>query len=145
MSISSGAVANVQVASGANIDAAKLNHAHRCVYAQGSGTSATSATQVFHVVIGTAGTVQAVKAGAVVAAVGTDTCTIDVKKNGTSILSATISLTSSQTARQLVSGTVTTSSAVAGDVYEVVVTPTHSTGTLAQGIFVAMDFFENPN
>jgi len=137
-------VTNAAIAAAAGIAASKVQHAHRRILAQASATTVAALTQVVHVVIGATGTIQAVKAGAVVPAVGTDTATVDVKKNGTTVLSGIISLTSSQTARQLVSGTITVPTVVAGDVLEIIITPVHSTGTLAQGVFVAVDVWEDP-
>lgn len=140
--IAAASIGDTQVAPAAGIQASKLQHAHRPIYAQGSSTNATAATQVIYVVVGSTGTVQVAEAGAVVPATGSDTCTVDIKKNGTTILSAVIALTSSQTARQVVAGAVTSASVVAGDVLEVVVAPNHNTGTLPQGVFVALDVFE---
>ena len=145
MSIPSGAIGNAQVAAGANIDAAKLKHAHRANYAQESATNATAEARVVHVVVGATAVVQAFKAGCVVVAIGSATATVDIKKNGTSILSGgtPITLNSSNTIRVPVSGTVTTTAAVAGDVFEVVITATSGGGTLAKGIFAALDIWED--
>lgn len=136
-------VTNTAVAAAAGISASKLQHAHRAVLAQGSASNAAAQTQVLHVVVGATGTVQAVKAGAVVPAVGAATATVDIKKNGTTILSAPISLSSAQTARQLVSGTITVPAVAVGDVLEIVITATAGGGTLAQGLFAAVDIFED--
>jgi hypothetical protein len=135
-------VGDAEIESAAKINASKLNHAHRVIYAQGSSSNAAAATQVVHVVVGAAGTVQAVKAGAVVPAVGAATATVDVRKNGTTILTSPITLNNSQTARQQVSGAVSVTSLVAGDVLEIVTTATAGGGTLAQGLFAAIDIFE---
>lgn len=141
MTIPAGAISSSNIAS--PLDADKLTHAHRAVYAQGSAVSAAAATQVIYVVVGATGTIEAVKAGAVVPAVGAATATVDIKKNGTTILSAPISLSSAQTARQLVSGTISDDDVVAGDVLEIVVTATAGGGTLAQGLFAMVDIFED--
>lgn len=136
-----GAAGDNAIAPLAGIQASKLQHQHRAVFAQNSNANAAAQTVTLFVAVA-AGVVNAVKAGAIVVALTTATATVDVKKNGTSILSAPISLTSSQTARQLVAGTVTTTPFVAGDVFEVVVTASAGGGTLAQGIFAYMDVTE---
>lgn len=135
----SGTALNTSVPAPANAVA----HAHRRIYTTGSATTVVSATQVIHVCVGATGTVKTVEAGCVVPAIGTDTATVDVKKNGSTILSSTISLTSAQSARQMVAGTISVAALVAGDVLEVIVTPTHSTGTLATGVFAVVDIWES--
>jgi hypothetical protein len=66
---------------------------------------------------------------------GNDTCTVDLLKNGTTILSSTIGLASSDTARVAKTGTISNASLVAGDCLEVKVIATHNAGTLPQGVF----------
>lgn len=78
----------------------------------------------------------AVRAGVSVACIGDSTITVDVRKNGTSILSSTIVLDNSNTAFAEESGSISTSSYAAGDDLEVVVTVSAGTGTLGQGLHV---------
>ena len=141
--IPNGSVTDAMVAALAGIAATKLQHVHRQEYAQGSASNAAAATQVIHVVLGSTATVVTIKAGAVVPAVGAATATINLYKNGSTILSSSITLNSSQSARQLVSGTIASAGLVAGDVLEVVITATAGGGTLAQGLFVTVDIFED--
>jgi len=70
---------------------------------------------------------------------GNATVTVDVKKNGTTILSSTISLSSSQSNRDEVAGTLSVTSMVAADILEVVVTVDVGTGALGTGLFVWVD------
>lgn len=67
---------------------------------------------------------------------GNDTYLVDFQKNGASILvgGTPISLTSTSAARQSISGAVSTTAVTAGDYFEAVITPTHGTGTLPQGV-----------
>lgn len=145
LSVPVNAIRDAQVSAGADIAAGKLQHAHRAILAQGSATTVAAQTQVIHVVSGATATLRISEAGAVVPAVGTDTATIDIQKNGTTVLSSVITLTSSQSARQIVLGTISVPAGVTNDVYEVVITPVHSTGTLAKGVFVVLDVYEDPS
>jgi hypothetical protein len=94
---------------------------------------------------GASATINSFKAGSVTACVGAATITVDLKKNGTSVLSAPITLNSSSTAYVVQSGTVTTTSLVAGDVLEVVVTATAGGGTLGNGVFAVAQVDELAN
>ena len=139
-SFSAGTVTDTSVAAAAGIGATKLQHSHEQGYAQESATNAATESRVVFKASG-AGTVNAFVAGAVVLLTGNDTCTIDLKKNGTTVLSAPIALSSSDTSRVAKTGTVTSAAFVAGDVFEVVITATHNTGTLPKGVFASGQFF----
>jgi hypothetical protein len=143
MTIPAGAVNDAAVQASAGIQATKLQHQYQPAYAQASATAATSESRVIYAVQGATATVVGFAAGAVTPAVGADTCSVDLKKNGTSILSAPVSLTNAQTARQLVTGALSSNSAVAGDVFEVAVTPNHSSGTLPAGVFARLTIHED--
>lgn len=140
MSIPAGSVIDASVGASANIAATKLEHRHQIVYAQGSAVDAADAAQVVHVCYGATGSVVAFEAGSVVAALGNDVCTVNLKKNGTSILNPTtgISLSSSATAYIASAGTISSAAIVDGDVLEVVIDATHGTGTLAKGVFASV-------
>src|SRR6476646_2358954 len=99
-------ISDAQIAAAAAIAASKVIHQHRAFYAQGSGTTAAAATQVIYVGYGTTAAAIDFKAGAIVANIGAATCTVDLKKNGSSILGAVITLNNTQTARQLVTATI---------------------------------------
>lgn len=127
-------ITNAAIDSAAGIEATKLEHQYQPVYAQGSGTTAAAATETLYVAYG-AGTLIAFRAGSVVANVGAATCTVDLKKNGTTMLSAVITLDSANTARVVEAATLSVTSIAAGDVLEVVVTASAGGGTLATGLF----------
>jgi hypothetical protein len=64
---------------------------------------------------------------------GGGSCTIDLKKNGTSVLSGAVTLDSTTAAYALKDGTVTTPAYAAGDVFEVQVAS--PSGTKPKGVF----------
>lgn len=141
--LNSGCVSDDQVAANAAIAASKLEHSHRHTYAQESATTAAAEDRVMHVVDGTAGTIQLFEAGAVVANIGNATVTVDLLKDGASVLTSAISLTSSEAAYETVIGVIDTNTLVDGDVLEVSVTVSAGTGTLATGVFVSLDVDED--
>lgn len=126
------------------LDAVQLQIQIHQVYAQGSAVDATAAAEVVHVARA-AGTLVAVRAGNVVSGIGGATATVDVKKNGTTVLTGTIGLAAAAPAAYgQVAGAVAGGSAAyaAGDVFEVVVTAAAGGGTLAKGLFVDLVFRE---
>lgn len=129
-----GTVDNADIEAAAGIDASKLEHRHQITAAQPK-TTAADETRVIHVVYGATGTVLAFRAGSIVANIGDSTVTVDLKKNGSSILTAPITLDSGDSAYAKVAGTIDTPGLVAGDVLEVVIDATVGTGTLATGVF----------
>lgn len=132
-------VTSGKVEAAANISADKLESRIYVSHAQ-ANSAATAETRSLFVAIRD-GIVNSVKAGSIAAAIGDSTTTIDVKKNGTSILSSTITLNNSNTARTAVSGTINGAQddLVAGDWLEVVITISAGTGTLPTGVFVQLE------
>lgn len=126
-------VDNASVKPGADIDPSKLGHYHEPTYGQAG--SATSETRAFFRAR-SAGVVLEFLAGSIAIAVGDSTVTIDIRKGGSTILSAVITLNSSRTARVAVAGTLTGGAVIAaGDLLEVVTVATVGTGTLPTGVF----------
>jgi hypothetical protein len=123
------------------LGATKTRHRHSVTESQAHGSAAADSRSVVHVAHA-AGTVDEVRAGITVACVGDSTITVDVKKNGTTILSAPISIDSGDAAFAKVDGVITDDDYVAGDVFEVIVDATVGTGTLGQGIFANIIFDE---
>ena len=122
------------VKTGANVPADKLESRIYTSHAQ-PNSAATSETRPLFVAR-RPGTVNSVLAGSIAKAIGDSTVTVDVKKNGTTILSSVITLDSANTARVGEAGTISVPAFVAGDWFEVVITATIGTGTLPQGVFV---------
>jgi len=137
-----GAVSNDQVAAGAKIAASKLVHKHRKSYGQ-AGTAA-SETRAIHGVFGATGTVVAFKVGSITPCTGNATITVDLKKNGTSILASAITLDSTKSARTLYAASIASAGLVVGDWLEVVVTANAGTGTLGTGLFWQVEIDEDP-
>lgn len=135
-------ISDNQVASSASIDTAKVKHRHSKHYGQ-NGT-ASSVTIPIHIARA-AGSVVAIEAGSIVANIGAATVTIDLKKNGSSILTGVITLDSGNTARVLEAGTISSASYVDGDFFELVIVATAGGGTLATGLGVEVTFNENPS
>ena len=136
-------VGNAQVKLAAGIEATKLEHQHRPTYAQESAATAADETRVVHVVKGATGSLQAFSAGCVVANIGDSAITVDLHKNGVTVLTAPISLSSTDSAYDVVAGVLASDAVVVGDVLEVVVDATVGTGTLGTGVFASLDLHED--
>lgn len=129
---------------GAGIESTKTVHRHRKHYAI-SGTAA-SVTIPIHIAKA-AGNVLSLEAGSIAIAVGSATVTINLLKNGSSILSGgtAITLDSSNVARTLEAATISSAAYVDGDFFELVIVATASGGTIPTGLIVDVEFDENPN
>ncbi len=141
MDLPAGTINNADVEPSAGIDASKLEHQYEKQLAQESGTNSAAESRVIHTVYGTTGQIIAFKGGAIAIA-GSAAVSIDLKKNGTTILSSTIDITTAHTAREIVSGTVGTTALAADDVLEVIIgTPTDATNM--QGVFCEVTLRED--
>lgn len=135
---SAGSVTDNSVLAGANVAATKLEHQYivtedLCNHA----TAAAAVRKVIHVVRGATGSVVAFGAGSTVIAVSSGTATITLKKNGSTILSGSIVLDSSNTVNVLEAAPGFTSTAlVVGDVLEAEITAVASTEP--KGVFVVL-------
>jgi hypothetical protein len=69
-------------------------------------------------------------------AVGGATVTVDVKKNGATVLSSVITLDSGNTARIMENGTLSGTTLAAGDFLEAVIVATAGGGTIPTGLLV---------
>lgn len=141
--LNDGCIADKHIAASAGVAASKLEHQHRAAYAQESDTTAAAEDRVVHVVVGSTGTLQAFNAGCVVACVGNATVTVDLHKNGASVLTAAIVIDSGDAAYAQVDGVIDTTAVAAGDVLEVVITVAAGTGTLGKGAFAMLDLYED--
>lgn len=122
---------------------AKQYHRFRVGFAQAHGTAATNERRAVHIAAA-AGTIESFKAGPVVAASGDSTVAVDLRKNGTTVLSAVITIDNGKAAYSLTAGTLSVTTYAAGDVLEQVVTSTPGTGTPPQGVFGTAILSENP-
>lgn len=135
-------ITDAAVAAAANIDADKLQHRFRVTFNQIHGSVATTERRPVYCAR-TTGVVYSIKAGSVVACSGAATITVDLKKNGTTMLTGVITLDNANTAYIVESGTLSVTSLVAGDMLEIVVVATAGGGTLGQGLFVTVDIDED--
>lgn len=140
--VNDGSITNAKIATAAAIAASKLVHQHRIGYSQANSAAATE-TRVIYTCYGATGTIKSFKAGSIAAAIGDSTVTLDLKKNGTTVLSAVITLDNANTARVVEAATLSVTTLVAGDVLEVVVTATIGTGTLPTGLFATLTVEED--
>lgn len=120
----------------------KLQHQHRMVWSQ-PNTTATTETRILHVCMGATGTVLKFEAGSIVLNIGAAVVTVDLLKNGTTMLAAPITLDTANTAYVPESVTPTTTAFVDGDVLTTTITATAGGGTLATGVYVALTVKED--
>jgi len=124
--------------------ATKQEHQHQKQFAQVHGSNATAERRVVHVVRGLTGDLIEFECGNAVAATGDSTVTINLYKNGSTILSAPVVLDNANTAYSgKESGTFSAAPLVAGDVIEIVQTVSAGTGTLPQGVFAQLTLRED--
>jgi hypothetical protein len=138
-----------QVAAAAGIQAQKLQHQYEALFVQYAGTPASTTTAtndqlVIHVVRGATATPIDFKAGLVTACTGAATVTVDLWRNGVTILTAVITLNNAQSAYQLVAAAgFSNTSWVVNDVIEVKVTAVAGGGTLGKGLFANLHMRED--
>jgi hypothetical protein len=137
--------AAVAVGSAGNyLSASKLEHRHMPCYSQEAATDAAADNKVVHVCRG-AGTLTRFAAGSVVAATGTGTATVDLRKNGTTVLSAPVVLDSANAAYTPETTVSFTSTALAaGDVLSIVVSAVSGTAK-AKGLYAQVELSEEPS
>ena len=126
-------VGNSQFSSSDPLEEEKQEHRIHSRYQQ-NGT-ATTETVVLHWAYAAGATLD-VAIGSIAACIGDATVTVDVKKNGTTILSSVVTLDNANAAYTAEMGTVSVSAIASGDVLTAVITATAGTGTLATGLYV---------
>jgi hypothetical protein len=107
-----------------------------------AGTAADE-TKILNVGLGASGTIRKFSVVNEVKCIGDSTVTVDLKKNGTTVLSAPITLNSSTTINTVISATISSPTYAAGDRLAVVIDATAGTGTLATGIAVVLHVLED--
>lgn len=138
---SAGSVRDAGVASDAAVSASKLIHQHMRTNSQAG--SAVDETKVLHNAYG-AGTIVGVRVSCASVPAGDATTTVDVKLNGSTILTGVVTLNSSSVLYTQQSGTLLTTSYTAGQVFTSVIDATIGTGTLPTGVSVTLIVRENP-
>jgi len=142
MAIPSGTIIDDDVNAAADIVTTKMQHQYAKNYSQAGGSTSVAEQRVIHTPYGATGTVVAFVAGVITLDIGASTTTVDLKKNGTSVLSAVITLDSGNTVRVVEAGTISTAAYVAGDCFEVVVACTPGGGTQSKGVYAQAIFRE---
>jgi len=137
-------VTDAMVNGSAAIATSKMRHRTFKHYSQEAATTSADEARCLHAVYGATGTVISFKAGSVVANIGDSTVTVDLHNDGASILTAVITLDSTNAAYTPEAGTIDTAAVVAGDVLEVVIDATVGTGTLALGVYCELVIDEDP-
>jgi len=131
LQMDAGQISDAHVNSAAGITVDKQHHAYMPGTSFGFviGGTPTTREEIVHVAAA-AGVIRSFSA--LLNDTGTNTSiTFDLKKNGVSVLSAVVTITHGQTDREIVAGTITTTTFAAGDVLSIAMTVTSSTG--AQG------------
>lgn len=133
------AVTDTTVLAAAGISASKLQHQYSATYSNASLTTVATERRVLHYIYGATGTILAFRCGSVVANIGAATVSVQLKKNGSNILSSATVLDNANTAYIVENEAGFTSAALlVGDVLEVDITATAGGGTLATGFFCAL-------
>lgn len=143
ITLPAGSVRNVDIAAGANIDPDKCVRRQRIAWSQALATSAADGTYILHKFDYDA-VIESVEVLAQGANVGNATVTVDIKDDGTTILSAPVELDENDSALDIVTGTITSANVAAGSLLSMVVDATIGTGTLATGLTVFVTYRENP-
>lgn len=130
------------------LDEDKTYHREVQLYVNTASTvAAADETKIFYIAW-KAGSVTAVRVGIADAATGDSTVTVNVKKNGTTILSGVVTITNAEADYDVVAAGLTGGNPVAyvaDDVFEAVIDATVGTGTLPKGVTVMMVTVENPS
>lgn len=148
LSIPAGSLTNAGVASSAAIDASKLLHmVHVSTELFGPTTSVAALTKLAYVGKGV-GTLSVVRAAVVTPANDVSrTVTVDLQKSTgggafATVLSGTVGFTNGSSALTLVSGTISSATYAAGDLFRWVVTVAGGSGTQALGLLADFTTYE---
>ena len=126
-------IGNNQFSSTSPLEVEKMVHQYYPRDGQPHGTAAVAVRKVLHIARA-AGVLLEFIVQPVVAAVGDSTVTVDLYKNGSSILTGTITINNGKAAFSITSGTFSATPYVVNDTFEVVQTISAGSGTLPQGM-----------
>ena len=147
-SIPDGTVDDDAVAAGADIDGAKLQKVPQPIYKYGQFDDAAVADDQVVYIAEAAATVEEVAFGCYTAPTGADrTIDVEVKKNGTTILSSAIRIDNDDSDRDMLAGTLAASptNLAAGDWLTVHITVAGSAGNQGQGLAGWIKIHEDAN
>ena len=143
LTVPGGCVSDPAVPAGANVNSTKLMQRYEPIYTQPSGVAVVSERRFLHMVRSSTAVIQQIQAAVKQAITGADTVTVDLLKNGASILSAVLTINSTLAAFANLAGAVVSPNLVFGDVLEINVVATHTSGVLPQGLIVLVQIDEN--
>lgn len=136
-------VGNADIEEDAGIEASKIEHPIRHTYAQAMGAVVASVTKVGVHISRATGTIVSFEAALTQANVGAATVTVDLKKNGTTCLTGAISFSSADANYAVKAGTLSVTTFDDDDVFELTIVATAGGGTLAQGLTVHTQLYED--
>lgn len=142
MVVADAAVGDDQVMPNAGIQYTKVQQFRSLLLAQPKNDNCTNERRVVRKITGATGTVISFLAGAVVPAGAATTVAVDLLVNGSSILSAAISLSNAQAAYETVSATISDDALAVGDTVEISITLTGSNAPA--GLWAQADIAEDP-
>lgn len=128
MSVPASSVGDTQVTAAADVAATKLRHLHcvdLAVFDHGTDVTGTTRRGIYRAM--SACTVQAFEVYVTVAAGAATTVTVNLLKNGTTMLTGVVTVDSTLTAHTMLAGTLASSALVADDILEVEVILTAGT------------------
>jgi len=147
-SLPASSVVNATVASTAKVAHTKVQQRKVAQHIQVGGTDITAKTELVHIAYG-AGTVLGVNVATITAPTGGDKAfTVDVKKSTgggavATILTGVVTINSTKTSLTTYAGTLSgTPTFIAGDLLEIVVAVSGSTGSQGQGLIVTIDLYD---
>lgn len=146
MTVAADSVSNGSVVSTAAIQAEKLEHRHHKTLGQEATANAAAEERIIHVARG-AGTLEEFTVGLITppdtALASGRSAIVDLKKNGTTILSAPVTLSSTNAFATPVAGAIASAAYVVGDRFTIAITlGGGSTGTHAKGVYGQMTAHE---
>jgi len=127
-------IGDTQINASAPITAGKMEHRFNSGIGQPHGIAAVAERRVIHRAK-SPGTVNFFWVGLTVANVGAATITVNLLRNGTTVLTAPVVLTSATVVYVAVTAAIASAPYSAGDVFETAITVAAGGGTLGQGAF----------
>lgn len=126
------------------VPTASQTHQHTSEYSEPNATThAAIGDKVLHACRGN-GTIKELAVGTIGLCTGTAAITIDLKKNGTTVLTGVLTLNSSNTAKLAVAASLGASlTFVSGDVLEIVTTASAGSGAVGTGFFCRLTVDED--
>jgi hypothetical protein len=139
LNVPAGAVSDAGVNANAAIAASKQEHQYEHIKADPFATTTAVQRIVMHVVYGLTGTLIQFGCGVTTAAIGAATVTVDLYKNGSSILTSAITIDNTLATDTIRTATFTSAALAAGDVLELNITAAAAGGgTLPKGFFARL-------